>query len=289
MTGFGRACVERDGRELTVEFKSVNHRYLDVNIRLPRHLMFLEEPLRAALARHISRGHVDVYVNYRNWRKDALAVTVDEPRLAAYLAAARAAAQNAELPDDLTISHFLRMNDIVVVTEAEEDQPVLLALANETAEEALAQLRRMREQEGEALARDLTARVAALMAMREEIAARAPLVTAEYHKRLQERLAELLGDATAIDPARLAMEVAVFADRASVDEELVRLQSHGAQFDALLAAPEPVGRKLDFLVQEMNREFNTIGSKANDARITELVIQGKAELEKVREQVQNIE
>lgn len=289
MTGFGRACVERDGRELTVELKTVNHRYLDVNIRLPRHLAFLEEPLRAALGRHILRGHVDVYANYRNWRKDARAVRVDEPLLAAYIAAAREAAHNERLPDDLAISHFLRINDMVVVTQAEEDQAALLELARETTQLALRELRCMREQEGQALARDLAGRVAALMGLREEIAARAPLVTQEYQQRLQERLAQMLGEAAPVDPARLAMEVAVFADRASVDEELVRLCSHGAQFTALLAAAEPVGRKLDFLVQEMNREFNTIGSKANDARITQLVIQGKAELEKVREQVQNIE
>lgn len=289
MTGFGRACVERDGREMTVELKAVNHRYLDLGFRMPRGVSFLEDVFRSALSARFSRGHVDVFVNYRNNRKDARSVSVDSALLGAYLAAARQAALGVELEDDLMLSDVLRLPEVLTITEAEEDQQALLELAREAVQLACDELAAMREREGENLRRDLCARLETLLGLAEKIGARAPIVVAEYQQKLSQRIQELLGNAVALDPARIATEVAIFADKASIDEELVRIKSHVGQFNAILDAAEPAGRKLDFVVQEMNREFNTIGSKANDAEILNWVISGKAEIEKIREQVQNIE
>lgn len=289
MTGFGRACVERDGREMTVELKAVNHRYLDLGFRMPRAVSFLEDVFRGALNSRFSRGHVDVFVNYRNNRKDARAVSVDAALLKAYLDAARQAALGLELEDDLMLSDVLRLPEVLSVSETEEDQQALIELARVAVQTASDELGAMREREGENLRRDLGARLETLMGLAQKIGVRAPGVVAEYQKKLNQRVQELLGGAAALDPARLAMEVAIFADKASIDEELVRINSHVGQFNAILDAAEPAGRKLDFVVQELNREFNTIGSKANDADILNWVIAGKAEIEKIREQVQNIE
>lgn len=289
MTGFGRACVEQDGRELTVELKSVNHRYLDLGLRLPRHLSFLEDVFRQALSERFARGHIDVYVNYRNRRQDARTVNVDETLMGAYVAAARSAAQSVGLADDLALSDVLRLPDILTVSEAEEDREAVVRLVLATVGQAAEELAAMRQREGTNLSRDLSANADTVLALAREIAQRAPLVVAEYKQKLQERIAELMDGAAPPDPVRLATEVAIFADKAGIDEELVRLESHVRQFKSMLNEREPVGRKLDFIVQEMNREFNTIGSKANDGEITKRVIDGKGEIEKIREQVQNIE
>lgn len=288
MTGFGRATACQDGREMTVELKSVNHRYLDLSFRMPRHIGFLEDTLRAALNGKLARGHVDVYVNYRNLRTDARTVTVDASLLGAYLTAARGAAEQFGLADDITLTSALRLPDVTDVVEAEEDREAVCELALAALELALTELKGMRSAEGDRLCGDLLARAEVVLALAKDISKRAPLVVEEYRQKLNERMEALL-TAVEIDRARLATEVALFADRASIDEELVRLNSHVTQLKLMLAADEPAGRKLDFIVQEMNREFNTIGSKANDAAITELVIAGKGEIEKIREQVQNIE
>ncbi|MBR0026381.1 MAG: YicC family protein [Clostridia bacterium] len=288
MTGFGRAAVERDGREMTVELKSVNHRYLDLGIRLPRQLNFLEDVLRKAVSAEFARGHVDIFVNYRNTRKDARTVSIDSALLSAYLTAAREANQEAGLADDLTLSGVLRLPDVTTITEADEDREIVAELTREAVKAAAAELRAMREKEGENLAKDLTARADTVLSLAERIGERAPLVVDEYRTKLNARIEDLLSGVD-VDRARLATEVALFADKANIDEELVRLHSHVKQFKNMMKSDEAVGRKLDFIVQEMNREFNTIGSKANDAEIASLVIEGKAEIEKIREQVQNIE
>ncbi|MGI6150728.1 MAG: YicC/YloC family endoribonuclease [Christensenellales bacterium] len=288
MTGFGRAVSSRDGRELTVELKSVNHRFLDISVRLPRSVSFVEDAIRKVLAEKLSRGHVDVFVNYKNTRSDARTVSVDKNLLLAYLRAGEEAAEATGLPWDMTLSTALRHPDVLTVTEAEEDQQSLVEMAAEAASAAADELVRMRQEEGGRLCADLSKRGESLKALIARIAERAPLVVADYQKRLHERIAELLGDAS-VDESRLAMEVALFADRASITEELVRLTSHLDQMEQMLSSKEATGRKLDFLVQEMNREINTIGSKASDLEIANLVIAGKAEIEKIREQVQNIE
>ena len=288
MTGFGRATVTEDGREITIELKSVNHRYLDLSFRMPRHIGFIEDVLRQLLAEQLSRGHVDIYVNYRNTRTDARTVVIDEALMGAYLSAARRAAAQYELRDDITLSAAMRFPDVTDVIEAEEDREAVAALAREAALRAVTAMKRMRAGEGERLCNDLLNRVTTVESIAAKIETRAPLVVEEYRAKLSERIEGLLGG-VAVDQARLAMEVALFADKASINEELVRLASHITEMRKVLGADEAAGRRLDFIVQEMNREFNTIGSKANDAEITSLVIAGTGEIEKIREQVQNIE
>ncbi|HWR24072.1 MAG TPA: YicC/YloC family endoribonuclease [Feifaniaceae bacterium] len=288
MTGYGRGKAARDGREMTVELKSVNHRYLDIGMRLPRHLGFLEDVFRAELSASLSRGHVDIYVSYSNQRSDARTVTVDEALLSVYLTASRRAAEHLGLADDLTLTGALRLPDVTNILEAEEDREAVADLAREATSLAVRELKAMRRVEGERLQKDLLQRADTVLSIAKEIEERAPLVVEEYRFKLEERITALLG-AVEVDRARLATEVALFADRASIDEEIVRLKSHVAQMLSSLSSNEPSGRKLDFIVQEMNREFNTIGSKANDAFLTNAVISGKGEIEKIREQVQNIE
>lgn len=288
MTGFGQGAVERDGRELTLELKSVNHRYLDISYRMPRHLGFMEEALRSLLSQTLSRGHVDVFVSYRNTRQDARKIELDMDLLSAYLSAAKQASQRFSLRDDLGLCAALRLPDVISVIAGDEDKDALLDIAFEAAKLALQELKGMRAQEGERLCKDLESRVDLIRDIAGKIASRAPDVVLEYQQKLGERIEKLL-QGVEIDPSRLAAEVAVFADKSSIDEEIVRLGSHIAQMKLLLYGDEAAGRKLDFIVQEMNRELNTIGSKANDAEIANLVILGKAEVEKIREQVQNIE
>ena len=288
MTGFGRATVASDGREITIELKSVNHRYLDLAFRMPRHIGFIEDVLRQLLTEQLSRGHVDIFVNYRNTRTDARTVVIDEALMGAYLSAARKAAAQYELRDDITLSAAMRFPDVTDVIEAEEDRDAVAALAREAALRAVTAMERMRAGEGERLCNDLLNRVTTVESIAGKIDVRAPFVVEEYRTKLSERIESMLGGVE-VDRTRLATEVALFADKASINEELVRLASHITEMRKVLGADEAAGRRLDFIVQEMNREFNTIGSKANDAEITSLVIAGKGEIEKIREQVQNIE
>jgi uncharacterized protein (TIGR00255 family) len=288
MTGYGKGVVSKDGRELTVELKSVNHRFLDVSMRLPRVLSCIEDTLRTTIAARLVRGHVDVFVNYRNTRDDAKTVRIDNTLLCAYVTAAKAANSVLALQDDLTLSNVLRLPDVTEIIPSDEDADALIALAKDAANLALDALIEMRIAEGGRLRTALSAGVDNMDVYREEILARAPFVAEEYRKKLNDRIEAVLSD-TEIDRARLATEVALFADRCCIDEELVRLKSHIAQFRAYLDASEPVGRNMDFIVQEMNRECNTIGSKANDAALTKSVLACKAEIEKLREQIQNVE
>lgn len=288
MTGFGRANVLIDGRELTVELKSVNHRYLDLTFRMPRHISFLEDEIRRILTARLTRGHVDVFVSYRNTREDARTAVFDAALLKAYLAAAAECADSFGLRNDLTVTSALRLPDVMDVVEAEEDRDAVIELLRAAMDRAVDELIGMRRVEGERLCTDLLARLEVVLSLRADIEKRAPLVVEDYRAKLRERIAAILEN-TEVDQNRLAQEVALFADKANIDEELVRLKSHVCAARELLSNGEAVGRKMDFIVQEMNREFNTIGSKANDKDITALVIEGKAEIEKIREQVQNLE
>ena len=288
MTGYGKGVAQKDGRELTVELKSVNHRFLDVSMRLPRVLSCIEDAIRTTIAARLARGHVDVFVNYRNTRSDAKDVRIDEALLHAYIVRACEANEKLNLTYDLTLSNALRLPDVTEIVPADEDTDALIALAKEATNQALDAMLVMRKAEGERLKAALTAGVDQMDTYREQILARAPFVAEDYRKKLNERIESVLSDAE-IDRARLATEVALFADRCCIDEELVRLKSHITQFRAYLEASEPVGRNMDFIVQEMNRECNTIGSKANDAELTKAVLGCKAEIEKLREQIQNVE
>ncbi len=287
MTGYGRAFREIDGRQLTVELKSVNHRFLDVSVRLPRSLMFLEDPARRQIAARLSRGHVDVFLTYRNLRTDAREVTVDKALFSAYAAALEDVASLKLLPDDRTLMGVVRLPDVLTVTEAEEDQDAVLALLAETLGEALDGLTAMRAREGDSIRRDLESRADAIDRMTGEVEARYPQTVEAYKARLRAAMEELAG--SGLDETRLMMEVAVMADRSAIAEETVRLHSHVKQLRSLFESTEPIGRRVDFIVQELNREVNTITSKSQDIPITRLTVEMKAEIEKLREQVQNIE
>ncbi|MBR0426368.1 MAG: YicC family protein [Clostridia bacterium] len=288
MTGYGKGVASLDGRELTVELKSVNHRFLDIGMRVPRMLSCSEDTIRKVLSDRLSRGHVDVYLNYRNTRSDAKTVRVDTQLAEAYVHAARAIPTSLGLRDDLTIANVLRLPDVTEIIAADEDDEAINALALEATNAAVDALERMRAAEGERLKAALSQGVDSMASFREMIVLRAPMVAEEYRRKLTERIEQALGE-TEVDRVRLATEVALFADRACIDEELVRLESHIVQFRSYLEAEEPIGRKMDFLIQEMNRECNTIGSKANDAELTATVLLCKAEIEKLREQIQNVE
>ncbi len=288
MTGFGRASLSIDGRELSIELKAVNHRNLDIAFRLPRSLSFLENSARKILASRLARGHIDVSGVYRNIREDSKTVSLDTALLTSYLDLARQASEDYGIANDLTLSNVLRLPDVIIVAEAEEDRDALLELMEKVLGAACDELISMRQLEGERIKLDLVARLDNLADIRKQIEERAPFVSEEYRTKLNKRIESLLCEVE-IDRARLATEVALFADKVSIDEELVRLMSHIDAARELFESSEPIGRNLDFIVQEMNREFNTIGSKANDKSISGLVIDGKAELEKIREQVQNFE
>ncbi|MFQ7095849.1 MAG: YicC/YloC family endoribonuclease [Christensenellales bacterium] len=287
MTGYGRGLVCEDGREMTVEVKSVNHRFLDVSFRLARPIAFLDDAVRTGVAERLARGHVDVFVNYVNNREDARRVHVDMQLAKAYRQAAGELSEALGVKNDLPLSDYMNMPDVLTVEASEEDQDAVRALFMRALNLALDDLTAMRKREGNSLRGDMMKKLDAIDGLRESIATRAPMVVEEYRAKLSQRLSALLsGD---IDEARFATEVAIFADRAAIDEELVRLSSHIAQLRATAELDEPVGRKLDFLVQELNREVNTIGSKASDAQIAGCVVAAKGEIEKLREQVQNIE
>ena len=287
MTGYGRCQMAEDGREMAVEVKSVNHRFLDVSCRLPRHLSFLDDAVRKGVAARVSRGHVDVFVSYVNHRTDAREIRVDTVLATAYQGAVRELALALGKEESLPLADYVRLPDVLTVEERDEDQAVVRSLFERALDGALLELSAMREREGEAMRTDILEKTANIESIRDGIALRAPLVVEEYRAKLHQRITSLLeGD---LDETRFATEVALFADRAAIDEELVRLVSHISQIRATVELAEPVGRKLDFLVQELNREVNTIGSKASDASIAQAVVQAKGEIEKLREQVQNVE
>ena len=287
MTGYGRCQIERDGREMAVEVKTVNHRFLDISCRLPRHLLFLEDAMRKGVSARLARGHVDVFVSYTNHREDAREVHVDTALALAYRSAYQALGEALGKSNEISLVEYARMPDVMRVEERAEDQDAVRELFLEALDGALCALCEMREMEGANMRLDILEKIGAIEAIREVIAQRAPSVVEEYREKLHQRIAALTEGE--IDEARLVTEVAIFADRAAIDEELVRLVSHTGQIRATVDMKEPVGRKLDFLVQELNREVNTIGSKASDAAIAQKVVEAKGEIEKLREQVQNIE
>lgn len=287
MTGYGRCTLAQDGREVTIELKSVNHRFLDLAFRMPRSFAFLENDMRAHISNKLARGHVDIFVTYKNSRDDARKVTLDSALLGEYLTTLRQGGIDHMLDDNLRLRDVLSMQDVLTVEEADEDQQALSALTLNALDTALDSLCAMRRREGEAMRGDVETRLDTLERTAHAIDERAPQWLEEYRQRLRARIEEICQ--MQLDEARLTQEVALAADKAAVDEETVRLRSHIAQMRDLLKQSEPAGRKLDFLVQEMNREVNTTGSKSSDLILTGMVVDAKAELEKIREQIQNIE
>ncbi len=287
MTGYGRHAVQQDGREATVELKSVNHRYLDFGFRLPRDMQYLEGDMRSQISDALSRGRVDVVLTYVNHRGDARQVSADMALAQTYHKAFK------RLKKDLSLSGGLRFADlaaapgVLTVTQAAEDEQMVAALVQQALAGALEALIASREREGAAMQADMQGIARQLEDIHQQIAALAPQQPERYAQRLTERLKQLRPEE--IDPQRLAQEVALFADRCAVDEELARLRAHLDSLNALLGDSQPLGRRLDFLVQEMNREVNTIGSKTSELAITQLVLDAKNALEKLREQLQNVE
>lgn len=288
MTGFGRGEISKNGKEFTVEIKTVNHRYSDVFIKMPRQISFLEDKVRELVGKTISRGKIDVFVTYYNYSEDSKHVSFDEPLSKAYITAVETLRDKYGLADDITVSLISKFPDVLKVEQAEEDEELLWLLLREATGKALDALIRMREVEGEGLKNVLLERADYVEGIIGEIGKRAPEVPKDYKLKLTARIKDLL-DQQVVDENRIATEVAIFADRCSIDEELVRLASHISQMREAFTLSIPIGRKLDFLVQEMNREINTIGSKANDLTITKNVVEIKSEIEKIREQIQNIE
>lgn len=288
MTGYGRGQQLLHGRSITVEIRSVNHRYFEFSCRTPRGCAFLEDRLKRTLQQVISRGKVEVSLTLQTVESRGGAVAVDHALAGQYLTALRALAAEYGLTDDLTLSTVARLPDLFTVCRGEEDEEELAADVLSVLQEALDRFVAMREAEGERLRADVLSRLFTLEEHLAFVEERSPQTVAEYRARLTAKLNELLGGAVA-DEARILTEAAIVADRLAVDEETVRLHSHIAQLRGILDCAEPVGRKLDFLVQEMNRETNTIGSKCSDTAIAGHVVEMKSEIEKIREQIQNIE
>lgn len=287
MTGCGTGKVARDAWEVTVELKTVNHRYLDPAIRLPRNLNFLESCLRDGIAAGMKRGHVEIFVTVRNTDQGSARAEVNKELAGSYYEAAKEIAGMLSLENDLSVSRLLKMDGVATVTENEMDQDTVLALCGEATAMAVAQVNEMRQREGNHLREDLAFHLNEAEKLRQKILNRAPQLADEYRTRLNAKLESMLNEA--VDPQRLAQEVAIMADRCAIDEELSRLESHYRQMTKYLDAEGEIGKKMDFLIQEMNREANTIGSKASDAEIAQTVVDLKSEIEKLREQIQNVE
>lgn len=287
MTGYGRATCTEEGRSLTIELKSVNHRFLDLNFRMPRSFAFLEDAARKQIGKSLSRGHVDIFVTYLNLREDSKMVRVDEGLVKAYMQALDRIREETALSDDRTLSIIPKLPDALVITENPEDEEALQKLLSDTLGQALDNLNAMRRREGAAMRDDMISKLDEIEEMTGKIEQRYPETVIEYQKKLKQRVEELLG--SEMDENRLAQEVAIMADRAAVAEETVRLRSHIAQAREICDKDEPVGRSLDFIVQEMNREVNTVSSKSQDIPITQAVLACKSAIEKLREQLQNVE
>ncbi|MCQ2467565.1 MAG: YicC family protein [Clostridia bacterium] len=290
MTGFGRSEKIFATRRYTVELKSVNSRYCDINVRLPRLFNFAESAIRKLVSDQLSRGKVDIYISYEDQESASAEVTVNTGLARAYSEAIKKLAEETGRPDDLSATRLSSYQDVLVVRQANVDEDTLMRELTEVCKEAIDGMLQMRKIEGDNLCADLLQKVSFLEATRNEIAERAPQVVADYRERLSNRIDEILDSEkrALYDDARLAAEVAVFADKAAIDEELSRLISHFAQARTILSSNGAIGKKMDFLVQEINREVNTIGSKANDLEITNRVLLMKNEIEKIREQIQNL-
>ncbi len=290
MTGYGRARETRNGRDITVEVRSVNNRYLDCTVKMPRSFIFAEDAIKALVQKYASRGKVDVFITVESQGADETVVAVNEPLAKHYIDALSRLRQlgGDVLGGEISVSELARLPDVLTVTKGEADLETISADLCAVLGQALAAYTAMRETEGRKLAEDIQRRLDTIGAITRLIEERSPQTVAEYRQKLMARMQEVLQSAS-IDESRILTEAAIFADKVAVDEETVRLRSHLSQLREMLQSGVPVGRKLDFLIQEINREANTIGSKCSDLQIARDVVDLKAEIEKIREQVQNIE
>ena len=291
MTGFGRGEAVSDGRRFLVEIRTVNNRYSDIQVRMPRSLAALETRVREAVASRVARGKIDLYVTYEDHRPEAAKIVCDLPLAQSYAEALRSIARSIGSDEAVTAVQVAKLGDVMRPEASEPAEEETWSLLEEALREALRSLTAMRAAEGKKLVADILAKVQGLRLLVKKVEERAPRVPEEYRAKLAARVQDLLGENARVlfDEQRLAAEVALYADRCSVDEELVRLGSHLNQLEETLAQDAQVGKKLDFLLQEMNREVNTTGSKANDLELTRTVVEMKSELEKIREQIQNLE
>ena len=288
MTGYGRAEQTLHDRKITVELRSVNNRYLDCSVRMPRLYLFAEDAIKTKVQKSISRGKVDVFITLDASGAEQMNVSVNRPVADGYYSALKELAQTYGLQDDISVSLLSRFQDVLLVEKAEEDAEAVAQDICAVLDQALADFDQMRTREGQRLADDITTRATAIENLVSVVEERSPQTVSEYRTRLENRMKEVLEN-TQIDPARILTEAAIFADKVAVDEETVRLRSHISQLREMLSKGGATGRKLDFLIQEFNREANTIGSKCSDIEIARHVVDIKAEIEKIREQVQNIE
>lgn len=288
MTGFGRCETEVNGRRITVEMKSVNHRYFEFSCRTSRGYSFLEDKLKKYVATKVARGKVDMYVSVTESEDSEVNVTINKPLASGYVNAIKTLATEYNIPDDLSVSVLSRYSDIFQIHKEEQDEEQVFNDVKVALDVALDGFLAMREAEGEKLKDDVLSRVDTIMSIVSEIEERSPLTVEEYRQKLTKRITDMLSGAQ-IDEQRILTEAAIFADKVAVDEETVRLRSHFEQMRTFFETGAPIGRKLDFIVQEMNREANTIGSKVTDSILAHKVVDIKSEIEKIREQIQNIE
>lgn len=288
MTGYGRGEAENSAKKFTVEIKTINHRYLEIVVKQPKQYMLLEENIRRLVQEYIKRGRVEVYIKVEESGFIKPDVKVDKEKAIAYYNSLKDLANYLEISPNINIHQLATLPDVIKLEEVEEDIDDIWLTMEEAHKRALEQVVSMRDTEGQSLKMDLEKRIMLLQELSENIEKRSPIVVEDYRERLHIRIKELLSE-TQFDDNRFNQEVAYFAEKCNITEELVRLKSHYRQFLNSLNSSDSVGRKLDFLVQELNRETNTIGSKANDLEIAQLVVEMKSEIEKIREQVQNIE
>lgn len=289
MTGFGRGEAQDSHRQFTVEIKTVNHRYNDIVVRMPKRLTYLEERIKEQIKGEIKRGRVEIFITQENIGQSDVRVALNIPLVEQYHNALNEIKDIFKVQDDITVSLLSRFPDVLALEAKEENEDEVWKCLNTAIQKALAMLVKMRLAEGHKLTEDILDKCDYISKIVDKVNERAPSVVSDYKLRLKERLADLLDETIQVDENRINMEIAVFADKCSIDEEIVRLRSHVNQLKKACHDQNPIGRKLDFLIQEMNREVNTIGSKASDLEIINDVVEIKSELEKIREQVQNIE
>ncbi len=288
MTGYGKGQAETDQLSISVEIKSVNHRYCDISIKAPRSLMVLESEIKKRIAERLKRGKIDVFINLEFGDQASVKPVMNRPLVAAYVELFEDIRTQFPVDGGIPLSLLAAQKDVIVLKEGELVEDELRKCLTQAMGRALDAMEVMRQTEGEATRQDMEERLKVVGGLLGSVEERAPQVPVEWRAKLTERLERLVGDVE-MDPQRVAQEVAVFSDRCDISEEIIRFKSHIDQFRGLFRATEPVGRQMDFLTQELNREVNTMGSKSNDASLTRLVVGIKAELEKIREQVQNIE
>ncbi len=288
MTGYGRANIEENLRKYQVEIKSINHKYLDISVKMPKQISYLEESIKKEISSKIKRGKIDVFINFENDSNEGRKIKINTELAKMYIKELKELAQKEDILADIQVNEIAKYPDVLEIQNDQEDETIKQELIK-TVEQATEKLIQMRSIEGNKMAEDILIRLNQIDEKVKEISKLSTGLIEEYVVKLEERIKQLLKEEQDIDKNRLAQEVVIFADKCSIEEEVTRLNSHISQFKELLSSDEPIGKKLDFIIQEMNRETNTIGSKANNLNITNGVIEIKTQIENIREQVQNIE